>query len=93
MEILFKLVICHLIGDFLFQSRYIAETKGTNWYHLFVHCMLYAIPFYFCFGWCWQLAVITILHFPIDAAKARYGKLSYFWDQVLHYLLFLLYFI
>lgn len=86
-ETIVKLVMCHLVGDFLFQSAYIAESKGKNWYHLFVHCMLYAVPFYLCFGWCWQLAVIAILHFPIDAAKARYNSISYTVDQALHYAL------
>ena len=93
LELIFKLVLCHLVGDFFLQTQYIAQTKGDNWYHLFVHCLLYATPFYVCFGWCWQLAVVTILHFPIDAAKARYHKLSLFWDQALHYTLCLLYLI
>ena len=92
-EIIFKLIMCHLVGDYFFQSPFLADTKDKNWYHLFIHCMLYALPFYLCFGWCWQLAVITLFHFPIDAAKARYGKLSYTADQVLHYLLALTYLI
>jgi len=93
LETLFLLVICHLIGDYVLQSRFVAETKGSNWYHLIVHCLLYAVPFYVCFGWVWQLAVITILHCPIDAWKARWKKLSYPADQILHYLLCLLYLI
>ena len=88
-----KLIICHLFGDYFLQSSFLADTKGNNWYHLFIHCMFYAIPFYFCFGWCWQLLVITILHFPIDALKARYHKINYVQDQILHYLLCLLYLI
>lgn len=85
--------MCHLIGDYVLQSRYIGETKGKNWYHLFVHCVLYAVPFYLSFGLCWQLGVITVLHAPIDALKAHYGKISYACDQMLHYLLCLLYLI
>ena len=92
-DVFVKLVLCHLIGDYVLQSEYISKTKGENWYHLFVHCLLYAIPFYVYFGWCWQLAAITLLHFPIDALKARYGKLSYTVDQFLHYALCLLYLI
>ena len=42
---LFILVICHLIGDYFLQSDFIAKTKGQNWYHLFVHCILYVVPF------------------------------------------------
>lgn len=92
-ETIFKLILCHLVGDYFFQTRFLAETKGKNWYHLFIHCLMYGIPFYVCFGWCWQLAVIIVLHFPIDAAKARYNKLSYVIDQMLHYALCGLYLI
>lgn len=92
-ETIFKLIICHLLGDFFLQTQYVAETKGKNWYHLFVHCILYSVPFYFCFGWCWQLALIAILHFPIDALKARYQKINIITDQTLHYLLCLTYFL
>ena len=92
-EIFVKLLICHLIGDYLLQTPFLAETKGSNWYHLFIHCILYGLPFYLIFGWCWQLGVITIAHFPIDALKARYHKLTYVQDQILHYLLCLLYLI
>ena len=86
-ETIFKLVLCHLLGDYFFQSPFLADTKGKNWYHLWIHCMLYILPFYLIFGWTWQLAVIGILHFPIDALKARWGKISYTTDQILHYLL------
>lgn len=92
-EKVFLLIACHMIGDYLFQNNFIASTKGSNWYHLLVHCILYAVPFYLMFGWCWQLALITILHFPIDALKARYGKTSYVQDQVLHYILAASYFL
>lgn len=85
--------MCHVIGDYLFQNEFIASTKGSNWYHLFVHCTLYAVPFFVAFGWCWQLAFITVLHFPIDALKARYKKTTYFQDQVLHYILAISYFL
>ena len=93
MELLFKLVACHVIGDYFLQSSYMADKKGKDFYDLFLHCVLYAVPFYIAFGWCWQLAVVGVMHFPIDAAKARYGKISYVMDQTLHYMLCLLYFI
>ena len=44
------LVLCHLIGDYVFQSNFIASTKGENAYHLFVHCALYTLPFLIVFG-------------------------------------------
>jgi hypothetical protein len=87
------LVLCHMIGDYVLQSDFIATTKGKNWYHLFVHCVLYVVPFYICFGFVWQLATIFVAHLIIDPLKARYNKINYWQDQVLHYLASLLYLI
>ena len=87
------LIMCHLIGDYVLQTDFIAQTKGKNWYHLFVHCALYTVPFYICFGLCWQLAVIFISHLIIDPLKTRYNKINYWQDQTLHYLLCFLYLI
>lgn len=87
------LVICHMIGDYVLQNDFIASTKGKNWYHLFVHCVLYVVPFYVCFGFVWQLAVMFISHLIIDPLKARYSKINYCQDQALHYLVSLLYLI
>ena len=47
---LFYCLIFHLIGDYVLQSDFIARTKGSNWYHLLVHCILYISPFVLCFG-------------------------------------------
>lgn len=90
-ETILRLIFCHLIGDYVLQSDFIANTKDKNWYHLIVHCMLYTLPFYVCFGLVWQLPVLLASHIVIDALKARYKKLSYSQDQLLHYLILLLY--
>ena len=87
MRIIINLIICHLIGDYVLQTSFIAESKGQNWYHLFVHCVLYAVPFYICFGITWQLALIFLSHMIIDPLKARYKKINYVQDQILHYLI------
>ena len=84
---LFILVICHLIGDYFLQSEFIAKTKGQNWYHLFVHCILYVVPFYIAFGLDLRLVIIFI----IDALKARYHAISYLGDQVIHYVIMIIY--
>jgi hypothetical protein len=91
LEKIMLLIMCHMIGDYVLQSDFIAKTKGKNWYHLFVHCVLYIVPFYICFGFVWQLAVIFIAHLVIDPLKARYNKINYWQDQTLHYLASLLY--
>ena len=71
------IVLCHLIGDYVLQCDFIAQTKGKNWYHLFVHCALYCVPFLIVFGWTWQLAAIFISHLIIDPLKARWNKITY----------------
>lgn len=87
------LVLCHLIGDYVFQSNFIASTKGENVYHLFVHCALYTLPFLIVFGFTWHAFIIFTTHMIIDPLKAKYHKLSYLEDQVLHYAICLIYFI
>ena len=91
MNTLIELLFCHFLGDYFLQIGFIADSKGSNWYHLFVHCMLYMLPFYICFGLTWQFYVILGLHFMIDAAKARFHLINYACDQALHIALLLLY--
>lgn len=85
-ERIFVLIICHMIGDYVLQSDYIATTKGSNWWHLLVHCVLYLVPFYIAFGFTWQLIALFVTHFIIDAAKARYKFVDYVLDQCMHFL-------
>lgn len=87
------IVLCHLSGDYVLQCDFIASTKGKNWYHLFVHCALYCLPFLIVFGWTWQLPIVFATHLIIDPLKARWNKITYAQDQVLHYLVGLLYLI
>lgn len=93
MDLAIILIYCHLLGDYVLQCDYIAQTKGKNWYHLLVHCALYTFLFYFLFGLNWQLAVVFVTHIIIDALKARYKKINYVTDQILHYLVLAVYFI
>jgi len=79
------IIFCHLIGDYVLQSDFIAKTKGDNWYHLFVHCALYCLPFYIVFGLTWQLILIFLIHIIVDALKARYKIINYTTDQIIHY--------
>lgn len=90
---LILLIMCHLVGDYVLQSNFIASTKGKNWYHLFVHCVLYTVPFLIVFGWTWQLLIIFLTHMIIDPLKARYYKITYVQDQILHYVITLVYLI
>lgn len=86
MKLVIEMIICHLVGDYVLQSDYIATTKGDNWYHLLIHCALYTLPFMFLFGVVsWQIALIFTSHIIVDALKARYKKIGYAADQMLHY--------
>lgn len=76
-EKIFLIVLAHLIGDYVLQSDFIATTKGENWYHLFVHSILYVVPFYFIFGFNYQLFFLFLSHFVIDAGKAFTYKQLY----------------
>ena len=39
MVTLYKILACHMVGDYVFQIDYIAKTKGDNWWHLLSHCV------------------------------------------------------
>ncbi len=84
-ETIFRIICCHMVGDYVLQSDFIARTKGENWYHLFVHSILYTLPFYLCFGIDSRLLIIFLSHFVVDLGKARYKKFSYVEDQFWHY--------
>jgi hypothetical protein len=86
MEQIFILIICHLIGDYVLQNDFIAKTKGENWYHLFVHCALYIVPFFVAFGFGWYLLFLFATHISIDTLKARHKAIGYVTDQILHYI-------
>lgn len=80
------LILCHLVGDYVLQCDFIAKTKGSNFYHLFVHCALYCLPFVLLYGIDWKIGVLFVSHIIIDVLKARFNKISYIIDQILHYI-------
>ena len=80
------LILCHLVGDYVLQCDFIAKTKGSNLYHLFVHCALYCLPFVLLYGIDWKIGVLFVSHIIIDVLKARFNKISYIIDQILHYI-------
>ena len=84
MDIL-NLILCHLIGDYVLQSDFIANTKGKNIYHLFVHCALYCVPFIILYGYDMKIIYLFVTHFIIDISKSKYNLISYFQDQISHY--------
>lgn len=93
LEPMLCVVLCHLIGDYVLQIDFIAKTKGENWYHLLVHCFLYIVPYFVVFGYDYRLYVLLLSHIIIDSLKARYKKINYMTDQILHYGIAIIYLI
>lgn len=93
LEKIVQLIFCHLLGDYFLQTENLSKRKSEDWYHMFIHCALYSLPFYICFGFVWQLAVIFVSHMIVDSLKAVYHITNKTQDQVIHYLILPIYFI
>ncbi|AXF52506.1 MAG: protein of unknown function DUF3307 [Caudoviricetes sp.] len=88
-----KVFACHFIGDYTLQSDFLAKTKGENWYHTFIHCFLYCLPFAVVYGFNERILLLFVSHWIIDPLKARWNKIGYFTDQFLHLVIaYILYF-
>ena len=87
LHLIIMAIALHFVGDYLLQIDFIASTKGKNWYHLVVHCVLYSFVFYVYKDFSIQVFIwLFITHMIVDVLKARYKKISYITDQVLHYI-------
>jgi hypothetical protein len=70
-DLLAWLIVGHMVGDFLFQTRWMAENKGSQWDALLIHCFLYTIiiaVFALPAGgltW-WSLLFILLAHIVLD---------------------------
>ena len=91
MESLYKVMICHMLGDYTLQKEYLADTKGSNPWHMIIHCFLYTLPYYLFFGFDWRLLLLLVSHFIVDTAKAKYNKINYVQDQIIHLLFAVVY--
>ena len=78
-DIIFRMLLGHFVGDYLFQNSYIAFNKGTykkiGWITCIIHCLIYT--FFVCllmmtFNPIWILFVF-LSHFVID--KFSLGEL------------------
>lgn len=60
-----------MVGDFLFQTRWMAENKTSKWDALLVHCFLYTLIIAV-FAWpagglaWWSLLIIFFAHMVLD---------------------------
>ncbi len=92
MEILW-LIIGHFLGDFAFQTSWIANRKGKSWkvngYHAFIYAAtIFAVAY---IGGIilspLALMILLISHFIIDPLKSRWGIVKSTWvDQILHFI-------
>lgn len=59
-------ILCHLIGDYILQSQWMANNKTKNNIAAAIHSVFYTIPFVFITYEPIALVLIAILHYPID---------------------------
>lgn len=86
---LYILLMCHMLGDYVFQTDFLALSKGKNWWHLLAHCVTYTVPFAVAFGVDQRILILFASHMLIDAMKARWNAIGYVADQVTHLLVVL----
>jgi hypothetical protein len=66
-------IVAHLIGDYIFQSHWMATEKTKNSVAAAVHAITYSIPFLFITQSPEALAIICGTHFLVDRFRiARY---------------------
>lgn len=90
--ILLKLILAHLIGDFVVQASTWVEDKKAKTYmspYLYLHSVLHAVLAYFIVG-NWQLwylpLLVFVFHALIDVWKSYQEKSTFYFlaDQFLH---------
>lgn len=94
-ELTLKLVLAHLIGDFLLQPDKWVREKGKNkiksrylYYHILIHFLLLLAVTQFSFL---LSLIVSLSHFLIDVSKIylenrKNKKYMFFIDQLLHFL-------
>ena len=67
-------LVAHMIGDYIFQSHWMATKKTSSWVVASIHALTYFIPFLFlCSVSWWQGLLIVTTHAAIDRYRlARY---------------------
>lgn len=96
MEQLLWLLAGHFIGDFAFQSDWMATRKGSSWEINAYHAATYSAVMMLVSGIGGFplppviVALFFISHFLIDPLKARWNVVKHIWvDQFLHFLVIL----
>lgn len=91
-----KLILAHLLGDFVFQPDFWIEQKNKKtykskylYYHIVIHTLLLLIILQFDFKYWWAFLLIPISHYLTDLAKLLFKnkietKILFLVDQILH---------
>jgi len=61
-----KFLLCHFVGDFIFQSDWMALNKNKSTIHCLVHCLIYTACFLVITTSWKALLFIGVTHFIID---------------------------
>ncbi|OGF74781.1 hypothetical protein A3J56_01610 [Candidatus Giovannonibacteria bacterium RIFCSPHIGHO2_02_FULL_46_20] len=71
---MFAQFVCHLVGDYVLQSGWMANNKTQGWFPAFVHAIAYFLPFLLVFYPSMMAStVIAGTHFLIDRFRlAKY---------------------
>jgi hypothetical protein len=59
-------IVCHLIGDYIFQSNWMALNKVKSYNACFWHALVYSMPFLFLSPSLAAIAFIFASHFTVD---------------------------
>jgi hypothetical protein len=98
-----KLLLAHLLGDFVFQpEKWVSDKENHKigshylYYHIMVHVMSLLIILQFNTKYLWGVVLIVISHFVIDTAKVysltkRNRKVLFFIDQLAHMTILMLF--
>ncbi|MDX5327079.1 MAG: DUF3307 domain-containing protein [Bacteroidota bacterium] len=96
MIILWKLIVAHLIGDFLLQTKHSVEHKERykwrSWqlyFHVFLHFILMVLLIWDP-AWSWPILFITATHLIMDGIKVQFQRPEtekgwFFADQLVHF--------
>lgn len=97
--LLLKLLIAHIIGDFLLQPKKWVDNKNLKkhrskflYYHLLIHVLLLLLVLEFNFSFWLGIVVIVVSHFLIDLAKLHLSVkanpvILFVGDQLAHILI------
>lgn len=89
-EVFIRLLLAHVVGDFLFQTDYFCRKKiegGLCGLHIYLHSLLIFILSWIAlwsFSSWWLALILGVAHLLIDSVKKRDNLASFLIDQVVH---------